>query len=148
MYSSRQNPPYYFSVFLKLATNENAIILNSLAYCTLGEAVDLERMLTGEHLPCFAQLGTLLFHMATSEAIDPAAMVEREDGCGYLGELSAFHVWLIYKPELAFLKSRDSALTPPKRVNLPPRNRRASATSSSPPPSSCRKKCSTKKRGW
>ncbi|AOS83428.1 DNA methylase [Chlorobaculum limnaeum] len=87
-------------------------------YCTLGEAVDLERMLTGENLPGFDQLGALLFHMATSEALDPAAIIEREDGCGYLGESSAFHVWLIYKPDLGFLKSRDSALTLTKAREL------------------------------
>ncbi|MBL8399536.1 site-specific DNA-methyltransferase [Accumulibacter sp.] len=79
-------------------------------YCTLGEAVDLDRMLTGDALPSFAQLGALLFHMATNEAIDTAQVFE-QDGHGYLGESSAFHVWLIYKPELDFLKSRDSALT-------------------------------------
>ena len=90
----------------------------SFTYCTLGEAVDLERMLTGENLPGFDQLGALLFHMATSEALDPAAIVEREDGCGYLGESSAFHVWLIYKPDLGFLKSRDSALTLTKAREL------------------------------
>jgi adenine-specific DNA-methyltransferase len=90
----------------------------SFTYCTLGEAVDLERMLTGENLPGFAQLGALLFHMATSEALDPAAMIEREEGCGYLGESSAFHVWLIYKPDLDFLKSRDSALTLTKAREL------------------------------
>ncbi|MDP2829086.1 MAG: hypothetical protein Q8O37_10835, partial [Sulfuricellaceae bacterium] len=32
-------------------------------------------------------------------------------GCGYLGESASFHVWLIYRPELDFLKSRDAALT-------------------------------------
>ena len=90
----------------------------SFTYCTLGEAVDLERMLTGENLPAFAQLGALLFHMATSEAVDPAAMIEREDGHGYLGESAAFHLWLIYKPDLDFLKSRDSALTLTKAREL------------------------------
>ncbi|MEF8713143.1 MAG: site-specific DNA-methyltransferase [Accumulibacter sp.] len=79
-------------------------------YCTLGKTVDLDRLLTGDALPGFTQLGALLFHMATNEAIDPAKVLEH-DGHGYLGESSAFHVWLIYKPELDFLKSRESALT-------------------------------------
>lgn len=82
----------------------------SFTYCTLGDAIDMDRMLTGESLPSFEQLGALLFHMATNEAIDPAKVFEK-DGHGYLGESPAFHVWLIYKPELDFLKSRDSALT-------------------------------------
>lgn len=83
----------------------------SFTYCTLGEAIDMDRMLTGESLPEFSQLGALLFHMATNEAIDPGTIAIGNDGHGYLGESSAFHVWLIYKPDLEFLKSRDSALT-------------------------------------
>lgn len=83
----------------------------SFTYCTLGEAIDMDRMLTGESLPEFSQLGALLFHMATNEAIDPGKIAIGDDGHRYLGESSAFHVWLIYKPDLEFLKSRDSALT-------------------------------------
>ena len=82
----------------------------SFAYCTLGDAVDLDRLLAGERLPAFEQLGSLLFHMATNEAINPEAMFA-ENGHGYLGESAAFHVWLIYKPDIDFLKSRDAALT-------------------------------------
>lgn len=81
-------------------------------YCTLGEAVDLDRMLTGEALPSFDQLGALLYHMATNEAVEPTAVTfDDATGVGYLGESSRYHVWLIYKPELAFLKSREAALT-------------------------------------
>ena len=81
-------------------------------YCTLGEAVDIDQLLTGEHLPDFAQLGALLFHTATGEALDPAKVTLPDvQGLGYLGEASTFHVWLIYQPELAFLQSREAALT-------------------------------------
>jgi adenine-specific DNA-methyltransferase len=82
----------------------------TFTYCTLGDPIDLDRLLTGEDLPSFDQLGALLFHMATSEAINPA-LVAVKDGHGYLGESAQFHVWLIYKPDLDFLKSRDAALT-------------------------------------
>ncbi len=77
-------------------------------YCTLGEAVDLDGMLTGEVLPSFEQLGALLFHMATNEAFNPSGMSEQEN---YLGESAIYHVWLIYKPALDFLKCKDAALT-------------------------------------
>lgn len=81
-------------------------------YCTLGDAVDMDQLLTGEHLPDFAQLGALLFHTATGEALDPAKVTLPDvQGLGYLGETSTFHVWLIYQPELAFLQSREAALT-------------------------------------
>lgn len=89
----------------------------TFTYCTLGDPIDLDRMLTGESLPGFEQLGALLFHMATNEAINPAS-VSVHDGHGYLGESARFHVWLIYKPELSFLTSRDAALTMAKAKAL------------------------------
>ena len=89
----------------------------SFTYCTLGEAVDLNRLLEGKTLPSFEQLGSLLYHMATNEAVRPAD-ISVKDGHGYLGESSAFHVWLIYEPDLAFLKSRDAALTMAKAQAL------------------------------
>ncbi|WP_295437836.1 DNA methyltransferase [uncultured Thiodictyon sp.] len=80
-------------------------------YCTLGAAVEMDKLLTGENLPAFDQLGALLFHMATNQARPIAAQPEEVAGVGYLGASSAQHVWLIYRPDLNFLKSRDAALT-------------------------------------
>lgn len=77
-------------------------------YYTLGDPLDLDKMLTGESLPDYASIGAWLFHTATGEPLDLKGI--REDQ-SYLGESAAFHVWLIYKPELDFLKSRDAALT-------------------------------------
>ena len=96
---------------VKAVTEKVEGLGGSFTYCTLGDAIDMDRMLTGENLPEFSQLGALLFHMATNEAIDPVKIRINDDGHGYLGESAAFHVWLIYKPDLEFLKSRDSALT-------------------------------------
>lgn len=82
----------------------------SFTYCTLGEPLDLDKLLTGESLPSFETLGSVLFHMATNEAFDATKLSEK-DGIAYLGESACFHVWLIYKPDLEFLKSREAALT-------------------------------------
>ena len=65
----------------------------SFTYCTLGEAIEMDKMLTGENLPDFEQLGALLFHMATNEVMNTDA-VTLKDGQGYLGESSSFHVFL------------------------------------------------------
>lgn len=87
----------------------------SFTFCTLGEAIDMDRMLTGAALPSYEALGTLLFHTATNESLStpPVSPSESEGipNCGYLGESAAFHVWLIYRPDLDFLKSREAALT-------------------------------------
>lgn len=83
----------------------------AFTYCTLGEAVELDRLLTGETLPAFESLGALLFHTATNEVAPTPLPNEEVAGCGYLGASSSHHVWLIYRPDLEFLKSRESALT-------------------------------------
>ena len=80
----------------------------SFTYCTLGDPVELDKLLTGATLPPYEGIGAALFHMATSRALDPKTVREAE--C-YLGETGGQRVWLIYKPDLDWLKSPDAALT-------------------------------------
>ena len=77
-------------------------------YCTLGEPVDIEKLLSGERLPAFDALGAWLFYTATGGALP---QVPKKAPPWYLGEAVNHHVWLVYRPELAFLKSPDAALT-------------------------------------
>ena len=42
-------------------------------YYTLGDSLDLDKMLTGESLPDYASIGAWLFHTATGEPLDPKA---------------------------------------------------------------------------
>lgn len=77
-------------------------------YCTLGPAVELDKILTGETLPDFAALGSVLFHTATNRAFDPATADLDKD---YLGCSGGQHIWLVYKPDLEWLKSPEAALT-------------------------------------
>ena len=77
-------------------------------YYTLGDPLDLDKMLTGKSLPDYASIGAWLFHTATGEPLDPKSIKKKH---WYLGSSAAFHVWLVYKPQLDFLKSRDAALT-------------------------------------
>ena len=77
-------------------------------YYTLGEALDLEKMLSGESLPDYATMGAWLFHTATGEPLDESGVDESR---WYLGESAQYHVWLIYRPDLDFLRSREAALT-------------------------------------
>lgn len=80
----------------------------TFTYCTLGEPVELDKVLSGEDLPPYASLGAALFHMATNEALEPATV---DEAAFYLGESESEHVWLIYKPDLEWLKSPQAALT-------------------------------------
>lgn len=79
----------------------------SFTYCTLGDPIELDAILTGESLPGWEGLGRILFHMATSRPLDAGAMDKDKF---YLGTHSGTHVWLIYKPDLEWLKSPEAAL--------------------------------------
>ena len=80
----------------------------SFTYCTLGDPVELDKILSGKSLPTWESLGKILFHMATNKVIDTKKVRKRDF---YLGEADGQHIWLIYKPQLEWLKSPDSALT-------------------------------------
>ncbi|WP_424627960.1 site-specific DNA-methyltransferase [Bradyrhizobium sp. SYSU BS000235] len=77
-------------------------------YCTLGDPVELDKVLSGKSLPPYPAIGAALFHMATNQALDPQAIRQKDF---YLGETESQHVWLIYKPDLDWLKTPDAALT-------------------------------------
>lgn len=80
----------------------------TFTYCGLGDPVELDKVLSGETLPPFDGLGAALFHMATSQALKAASVREADF---YLGATEGQHVWLIYKPDLEWLKTPDAALT-------------------------------------
>ena len=107
-----------------IVTGEKAItervdgLGGDFTFCTLGDAIEMDKLLTGESLPAFEQLGALLFHTATNEVAPNPLPTENVEGCGYLGESTDCHVWLIYRPDLEFLKSREAALTLPRAEAL------------------------------
>jgi adenine-specific DNA-methyltransferase len=86
----------------------------SFTYCTLGDAIDMDGLLTGQDLPPVESLAALLYHTATAKAFDTAALTPAPDigeAVMRLGEASGRHLWLFYKPDLEWLKSADAALT-------------------------------------
>ena len=42
----------------------------SFTYCTLGEAVELEKILLGKSLPSYDSLAPVIFHMATNQTLE------------------------------------------------------------------------------
>lgn len=77
-------------------------------YCTLGEPLDIEKMLSGAGLPDHDALGAWLFHTATGGTLSAKP---KDAPRWYLGEAADAHVWLVYEPNLSFLKSPEAALT-------------------------------------
>ena len=78
------------------------------SFCTLGEPIDPEGLLAGRVLPDYESLGAWLFYTATGATLDKRKVRAKE---WYLGQAQNRHLWLIYKPDLAFLKSAQAALT-------------------------------------
>jgi adenine-specific DNA-methyltransferase len=72
-------------------------LAGSFTYCTLGEPIELDNILTSEDLPDFAALGGTLFHMSTSQ---PMPRGQLDEGRFHVGEVNGTRVWMIYRPIL------------------------------------------------
>lgn len=111
-----------------IVTGENKItervagLGGGFTFYTLGEPLEIDKILTGETLPDYQTLGAWLFHTATGQAfnaLDSAGVANLFAPTDlafpitdwYLGTSTGYHVWLIYRPELDFLKSPQAALT-------------------------------------
>jgi adenine-specific DNA-methyltransferase len=68
-------------------------------------------MLSGESLPPRRALAEWLFHTATGASMPSVASRPEDAPAEYLGATTAQHVWLLYEPDLAWLKSPAAALT-------------------------------------
>ena len=81
----------------------------TFTFCTLGDAIDLNRILSGETLPEHKTLAPVLFHMATNETLD--AVKTKSNKPYYVGETEHEVMWMLYEPDLDWLKSDAAALT-------------------------------------
>ena len=79
----------------------------SFTYCTVGEEINTENMLRGKALPDYKQLAEYVFYTATGKSLNKLAKV---NPAWFIGETEAYKLHLIYKPDLNFLKSKESAL--------------------------------------
>ncbi len=78
----------------------------SFTYCTLGDTIDTEGMLTGDTLPTYETLARYIAWTATGSKLE--VKPQQEDYC--FGETKDIRFYLIYKPTLKFLESSKSAL--------------------------------------
>ena len=78
----------------------------SFTYCTLGEPIDEEGMLTGENLPTYEALADYIAYTATGSTF--SVVTKQQDY--YFGETNNIRFYLIYEPTLEFLESDKSAL--------------------------------------
>ncbi len=81
----------------------------SFTYCTLGDPIDMEKMLTGEVLPEYPALAAYLLHISAGISAGEAVLEQQDDdGLYYTDGQMAYY--LLYKPDLEYLSSNEAML--------------------------------------
>ena len=82
----------------------------SFTFCTLGEPIDAELMLTGDSLPSYESLAAYLLQVSCAgTTYDPD--LAAQDGDGLICSTDDTDYYLLYRPDLAYLESERSLLT-------------------------------------
>jgi adenine-specific DNA-methyltransferase len=93
------------------------VVKNNLtfSYFELGDTIEMESLLRGKNLPSFTEFARYLFYTATGEEFNESVLNEET---GFIGESKTYKVYLIYKPDIEWLKR--NALTLEGCRSLPP----------------------------
>ena len=87
----------------------------SFTYCTLGAEINEENLLKGKSLPSYEALSKYVFYTATGKTL--GKFTPNDDFyVAKIGEDTAFFV--IYKPNIKFLRSNDSALSLDRKESI------------------------------
>jgi len=79
----------------------------SFTFCTLGEPINIESLLTGEDMPGYEALARYVFYTATGQSLEK---LPKTNKTGFIAETELFRVHLIYQPDKAWLRSNEAAL--------------------------------------
>ena len=80
----------------------------SFTYCTLGDPIELEGMLTGGALPEYSELAAYLLHTASGVSADGGLEAQNEDGLFYSNGDTDYY--LVYQPDIEWLRSNEAIL--------------------------------------
>ena len=81
----------------------------SFTYCTLGNPIDVETMLTGEALPEYSELAAYLLHTTSGLSAGAAELQPlSDDGLFYSSGKTNYH--LLYQPNVEYLKCNEGML--------------------------------------
>ena len=80
----------------------------SFTYCTLGDPIDVEGMLTGEALPEYSKLASYLLHTASGLAVNGELLAQNDDGPFYSNGDTDYY--LLYRPDMEWLRSNEAIL--------------------------------------
>ena len=79
----------------------------TFAYCTLGEELNIENLITGKSIPDYDTLARHVTYTATGVTLEKI----KSGKDYYFGETEDYRLHLIYRPDMDFLRSAESALT-------------------------------------
>lgn len=79
----------------------------SFTFCSLGQPIEVESLLTGQGLPTFEALARYVFYTATGRSL---ADIAKPSADGFIGETELFRIHLFYLPDPAWLRSNEAAL--------------------------------------
>lgn len=86
--------------------------ISGFTYCTLGEPLELNRLLAGEGLPARQAVGDYLIYLAGGNPqLRETMPVPEELQDAYVGLVQGVHYWLLYRDDLTFLTSPAASLT-------------------------------------
>lgn len=81
----------------------------SFTYCELGEPLDLKKFFEGKATPSYEQVARYVIFTATGSSVTEVPKEPRDDW--FAGEAGGMRVHLIYRPDLAFMRGNDAALS-------------------------------------
>ena len=80
----------------------------SFTYCTLGEPIELEGMLTGEGLPDYGTLAAYLLNTASGVSVSGGLHAQNDEGLFYSAADTDYY--LLYEPDIEWLRSNKAIL--------------------------------------
>ena len=81
----------------------------SFTYGTLGKPFEIEGMLTGEALPSYESLAACLLSTASGISVGANAL-EQKNSDGFFHSSNGIDYYLLYKPDLEYLRSNEAML--------------------------------------
>ncbi|XGB40820.1 MAG: site-specific DNA-methyltransferase [Nodosilinea sp. LVE1205-7] len=91
----------------------------NFSFFELGEPIEMQAILEGDSLPAYEDLARYVFYTATGDEFD-LTKVNRERN--FIGETKEFEVYLLYQPDLNYLRSTALDLDKAEKIGLPEPN--------------------------
>jgi adenine-specific DNA-methyltransferase len=91
----------------------------SFSFFELGTPIEMQAILEGGSLPTYEELARYVFYTATGSEFNPEKIDINRD---FIGENQDFEVYLLYQPDLNYLRSTSLDLAKAEKLGLPRSN--------------------------